>query len=159
MQNYPMTEQGANLLKEELTKLKNKDRPSVINAIAEARAHGDLKENAEYKAAKEMQSMIEGKIAHLEEKLSHATIITPAQIANETNIVFGSYVTVFNSQQAKEFTYQLVGDDEADIRNNKISINSPLARSLIGKKVGDSVEVAAPKCSIEYEILEIKNGI
>lgn len=154
MQKHPMTVNGAKILSEELHNLKTVDRPSVIRAIAEARSHGDLSENAEYHAAKEKQSFIEGRIAELEHKLSHAHVIDPSKIVNDGRIIFGASVTLFDLETEAEVSYQIVGDDEADIRLAKISVHSPVARSLIGKEVGSTVEVRTPNGLKEYEILD-----
>ena len=148
----PMTVQGAEALKEELERLKTKDRPNVIKAIAEARAHGDLKENAEYHAAREQQSFIEGRIIDLESKLSGAQIIDIAKMENAGKVIFGATVTLINLEDENKATYQVVGDDEADLKHQKISVSSPIARAIIGKEEGDVVEVKTPKGLIEYEI-------
>jgi transcription elongation factor GreA len=153
MQRYPMTKNGAKLLEEELDKLKAIDRPDIIKAIAEARSHGDLSENAEYDAAKNKQSFIEGRIAELEAKLSLAQIIDPSQIDNDGKIIFGATVKLLELETEKEITYQIVGDDEANLKMGKLSINSPLAKSLIGKEVGNIVEVFAPSGIKEYEVI------
>jgi transcription elongation factor GreA len=149
MSSVPITKHGAELLKEELARLKSKDRPAVINAIAEARAQGDLSENAEYDAAKERQSFIEGRIADLEGKLS-------AALDAEGRIVFGSTVRLEDLESGEEVTYQIVGVDEADLKDKKVSITSPIARALIGKSAGDVVEVQAPAGIREYEVLEVR---
>jgi transcription elongation factor GreA len=156
MSSVPITKHGAELLKEELARLKSKDRPAVINAIAEARAQGDLSENAEYDAAKERQSFIEGRIADLEGKLSAAQIIDPALLDAEGRIVFGSTVRLEDLESGEEVTYQIVGVDEADLKDKKVSITSPIARALIGKSAGDVVEVQAPAGIREYEVLEVR---
>ncbi len=155
MMKVPMTVLGAERLREELQRLKSVDRPRVINAIAEARAHGDLKENAEYHAAREQQSFIEGRILEIEGKLSAAQIINVAQIENTGKVIFGTTVSLTNIKTAQEVRYQIVGDDEADIKVNKISINAPIARALIGKYEGDTVEVRTPEGVIEYEVVEV----
>jgi len=139
----PITKRGAELLKEELQRLKHTDRPAVINAISEARAQGDLSENAEYDAAKEKQGFIEGRIKELETKLSGAQIIDPALLEAEGRVVFGATVDLEDLNDGKKMSYQIVGDDEADIAANKISISSPIARALIGKEEGDVVSVQA----------------
>ena len=144
MQKIPLTVAGAEKLKAELQQLKSVARPEVIAAIAEARSHGDLSENAEYEAAKDKQGFIEGRIAELESKLSHAQIIDPKEIHAEGKIVFGATVTVSDLETDEEATYQIVGDDEADIKNGKISVNSPIARAMIGKEKGDVAEVQVP---------------
>lgn len=154
MQQIPMTVLGAELLREELNRLKQVDRPRIINAIAEARAHGDLKENAEYHAAREQQSFAEGRIAEIESKLSVAKVIDVTKIENEGRVIFGATVKLSNSG-TKEITYQIVGEDEADIKLNKISVTSPVARGLIGKYEGDEVDVMTPEGKIKYEILEV----
>lgn len=155
MQKIPLTVAGAEKLKAELQQLKSVARPEVIAAIAEARSHGDLSENAEYEAAKDRQGFIEGRIAELESKLSHAQIIDPKEIHAEGKIVFGATVTVSDLETDEEATYQIVGDDEADIKLFKISVNSPIARALIGKEEGDIAEVQAPSGLREYEILKV----
>lgn len=152
----PITKRGAELLKEELHRLKTKDRPSVINAIAEARAQGDLSENAEYDAAKERQAFIEGRIADLEGKLGAAQIIDPSLLDAEGRIVFGSTVDLEDLETGEKVTYQIVGVDEADIKHNKVSVTSPIARALIGKFAGDVVEVQAPSGIREYEVLDVR---
>ncbi len=156
MSTVPITKRGAELLKEELQRLKSKDRPAVINAIAEARAQGDLSENAEYDAAKERQSFIEGRIAELEGKLSAAQIIDPTALDAEGRIVFASTVNLEDLESGQKVTYQIVGEDEADLKENKVSITSPIARALIGKYAGDVVEVNAPSGIREYEVLEVR---
>jgi transcription elongation factor GreA len=152
----PMTVAGAKALEEELHRLKTVERPRIIAAISEARAHGDLSENAEYHAAKEQQSFMEGRIAEIESKLSNAQVIDPKTVKAEGRVVFGSTVTLFDADKETEVTYQIVGDDEADIEANKISINSPIARGLIGKEEGDEVEVQVPDGVRNYEILSVK---
>ena len=144
MQKIPLTVRGAELLKQELQHLKSVARPEVIEAIAEARSHGDLSENAEYEAAKERQGFIEGRIAELEHKLSMAHIINPAEIHAEGKIVFGTTVTLEDLETEEQVTYQIVGEDEADIKERKIYVGSPIARALIGKEEGDVAEVQAP---------------
>jgi transcription elongation factor GreA len=156
MSTVPITKRGAELMKEELQRLKTKDRPAVINAISEARAQGDLSENAEYDAAKERQSFIEGRIAELEGKLSAAQIIDPALLDAEGRIVFGSTVDLEDLGSRQKVTYQIVGEDEADIKEQKVSITSPIARALIGKYAGDTIEVNAPSGIREYEVLEVR---
>jgi transcription elongation factor GreA len=156
MSSVPITKYGAELLKEELARLKTKDRPAVINAISEARAQGDLSENAEYDAAKERQSFIEGRIADLEGKLSAAQIIDPVLLDADGRIVFGSTVRLEDLESGDEVTYQIVGVDEADLKEKKVSITSPIARALIGKSAGDVVEVQAPAGIREYEVLEVR---
>lgn len=156
MSKIPLTVIGAEKLRSELQELKTVQRPAVINAIAEARAHGDLSENAEYAAAKERQSFIEGRIAELETKLSNAQIINPALLDADGRCVFGATVDLEDMENGKVVTYQIVGDDEADIKEGKISISSPIARALIGKYSGDVAEVMAPGGVREYEILDVK---
>lgn len=143
-------------MKEELHRLKTKDRPAVISAIAEARAQGDLSENAEYDAAKERQAFIEGRIAELEGKLSAAQIIDPTVLDAEGRIVFASTVDLEDLESGQKVTYQIVGEDEADLKEKKVSITSPIARALIGKYAGDVVEVNAPSGVREYEVLEVR---
>jgi transcription elongation factor GreA len=155
MSTVPITKYGAELLKEELQRLKTKDRPAVINAISEARAQGDLSENAEYDAAKERQSFIEGRIAELEGKLSAAQIIDPKTLDAEGRIVFASTVDLEDLESGQKVTYQIVGEDEADLKKQKVSITSPIARALIGKHAGDVVEVNAPSGIREYEVLNV----
>ncbi|MBX6965504.1 transcription elongation factor GreA [Alcaligenes faecalis] len=155
MSAIPLTAQGAQRLQVELHRLKTVERPDVINAIAEARAQGDLSENAEYDAARERQGFIEGRIAELEGTLSNAQIIEPAALQADGRIVFGATVEIEDLESGNTVTYQIVGDVEADIRANKISISSPVARALIGKSEGDVVEVKAPAGIREYEILTI----
>lgn len=156
MQKIPMTVNGAKTLREELTFLKQGERPKIIQAIAEARAQGDLSENAEYHAARERQSFIEGRIIDIESKLSLAEIIDITKIPYQDKIIFGTTVDLVNLDTDQEVTYQIVGDDEADINKNKISINSPIARAMIGKSEGDSITVQAPAGLIDYEVVEIK---
>ena len=156
MNKVPLTLRGAELLKEELQRLKSVERPAVIEAIAEARSHGDLSENAEYDAAKERQAFVEGRIAELEGKLSNAQIINPSELDAEGRIVFGTTVELMDLETEEEVTYQIVGDDEADIKLNKVSVTSPIARALIGKSAEDVVEVQAPSGPREYEILEVR---
>ncbi len=156
MSTVPLTKFGAELLKQELHKLKTKDRPEVINAIAEARAQGDLSENAEYDAAKERQAFIEGRIAELDSKLSAAQIIDPTELDAEGRVVFASTVHLEDLENGQKVTYQIVGEDEADLKLSKVSITSPIARALIGKYAGDVVGVQAPAGVREYEILEVQ---
>ncbi len=155
MSTVPLTKFGAELLKQELHRLKTKDRPDVINAIAEARAQGDLSENAEYDAAKERQSFIEGRIAELDGKLSAAQIIDPAELDAEGRVVFAATVQLEDLENGQKVQYQIVGEDEADLKLNKVSITSPIARALIGKYAGDVVGVQAPAGVREYEILDV----
>jgi len=152
----PLTVRGAELRKEELNRLKTVERPRIIQAIAEARAHGDLKENAEYHAAREQQSFIEGRIAEIEGKLSNAQIIDPATLETEGRIVFGATVDLVDEETGKEVTYQIVGEDEADIKQGLISVSSPIARALIGKQEGDIAQVQAPGGVREYEIVGVR---
>jgi transcription elongation factor GreA len=156
MNSVPITKHGAELLKDELSRLKTKERPAVINAISEARAQGDLSENAEYDAAKERQSFIEGRIADLEGKLGAAQIIDPALLDADGRIVFASTVDLEDLESGDKVTYQIVGVDEADLKEAKVSITSPIARALIGKYAGDVVEVQAPSGIREYEVLEVR---
>ncbi len=155
MSSVPLTVHGAQLLKDELHRLKHVERPAVINAISEARAQGDLSENAEYDAAKERQSFIEGRIAELEGKLSAAQIIDPKLLDAEGRVVFAATVTLEDLDSGDKVTYQIVGDDEADLKQSKISISSPIARALIGKYAGDEVEVQAPGGVRGYEIIAV----
>lgn len=157
MNRVPMTVAGASRLQEELDRLKKVDRPRVINAIAEARAHGDLKENAEYHAAREEQGFIEGRIAEIEAKLSNAQIIDITKIDNKGKVLFGVTVDLLDVDKDEEKTFQIVGDDEADIKAGKISVNSPIARALIGKMEGDEVSIDTPGGSVLYEILKVKH--
>ncbi len=152
----PLTVVGAEQLRQELHSLKTEERPSVIAAIQEARAHGDLSENAEYDAAKERQGFIEGRIMELESKLSNAQIIDPKTLDADGRCVFGATVDLCDLESDKEVTYQIVGDDEADIKEGKISVSSPIARALIGKVEGDVAEVDAPGGVREYEILGVR---
>jgi len=152
----PITAHGANLLKEELQRLKTKDRPAIINAISEARAQGDLSENAEYDAAKERQSFIEGRIADLEGKLGSSQIIDPKTLEADGRIVFASTADLEDLESGEKVTYQIVGIDEADLKENKVSITSPIARAMIGKCVGDIVAVEAPAGLREYEVLQVR---
>ena len=155
MDRFPMTKHGYTQLKAELDDLLNVQRPQVVEAIAEARAHGDLKENAEYRAAREQQGFIEGRIKELEAKLSKAQVIDVTTIKNQGKVIFGATVDLMNTQTEAEIRYTIVCEDEADLKANKISIHSPIARSLIGKEVGDVVIVHAPSGDIEYEIVEV----
>ncbi len=156
MNKVPITVHGAKILQEELVRLKTKERPIVIEAIAVARAHGDLKENAEYHAAREQQSFIEGRIKEIDCKLGDATIIDVTTIDANGKVVFGTTVVVADEETGDEVTYQIVGDDEADIKVNKISISSPIARALIGKEQDDFVEVQTPGGVRNLEIVEVK---
>ena len=156
MAKTPLTVFGAEKLRAELQELKTVQRPGIIAAIAEARAHGDLSENAEYAAAKERQSFIEGRIAEVESKLSNAQIIDPKLIDSDGGCVFGATIDLEDMNNCDVVTYQIVGDDEADIKQGKISISSPIARALIGKHAGDVAEVKAPGGVREYEIRDVK---
>jgi transcription elongation factor GreA len=156
MDKTPMTAQGAAKLREELNDLKSVQRPQVIQAIAEAREHGDLKENAEYHAAREQQGFIEGRIQEIEGKLSHAQIIDPKSLNAGDKVVFGATVELLDLESDKEVTYQIVGEDEADIKEGKISFSSPIARALIGKEIDDIAEVQAPGGLREYEIIAVR---
>jgi transcription elongation factor GreA len=158
MAKTPLTVFGAEKLRAELQELKTVQRPGIIAAIAEARAHGDLSENAEYAAAKERQSFIEGRIAEVESKLSNAQIIDPKLIDSDGGCVFGATIELEDMNNGDVVTYQIVGDDEADIKQGKISISSPIARALIGKSDGDVAEVQAPGGTREYEVLAIRYG-
>lgn len=151
-----MTAQGAEKLQRELHELKTVLRPKIINDIATARAHGDLKENAEYHAAREQQSFIEGKIHNLESKLAHAQIIDIKDFTNEGKVIFAATVKLLQVDTNNEVTYQIVGDEEADIKHGKISVNSPIARALIGKFEGDVIEVQAPGGNMSYEISAVE---
>ncbi len=154
MQKFPMTAPGLQRLEDELRQLKSKERPAVIRAIAEARAHGDLSENAEYHAARERQSFIEGRIQELEEITSAAEVIDPSTLTGD-HVKFGAHVWLVDEETEKEATYQIVGVHEADIKVQRLSISSPLAKALIGKKVGDTISVPAPGGDRSYEILGI----
>lgn len=155
MEKIPMTLKGAEAIRAELNQLKSVERPAVIKAIAEAREHGDLKENAEYHAAREQQGFIEGRIQDIEGKLSNAQIIDPTTVAAGDRIVFGATIELLDVESDQEVTYQIVGLDEADIKLNKISVTSPIARALIGKGVDDVAEVQAPGGVREYEIMGV----
>lgn len=156
MSLIPMTVQGAEALRAELNELKSVKRPAVIQAIAEAREHGDLKENAEYHAAREQQGFIEGRIQDIEAKLSNAQIIDVTKLPNSGKVIFGATVTILNLDTDEEVTYRIVGDDEADIKNNLISVNSPIARGLIGKTADEVVNITTPKGVVEYEITDVQ---
>ncbi len=156
MNNFPMTKHGSDQLRAELERLKSEERPRIIKAIAEARAHGDLKENAEYHAAKEQQSFIEGRIHEIEAKLSHATIIDVSTMPNNGKVIFGATVTLFCVEKAAEVTYQIVGEDEADVKLAKISVTSPIARAMIGKSVDDEITVKTPQGDADYEIVSVE---
>lgn len=156
MQRFPMTKQGHDALQAELQQLKTVDRPRISAAIAEARAHGDLKENAEYHAAREQQGFTEGRIQDIEAKLSNAQVIDVTAMPRTGKVIFGVTVDIVNCDTDETKTYQIVGDDEADIKNNKISVNSPIARGLIGKEEGDTVGIQTPAGLVEYEIAEVR---
>jgi transcription elongation factor GreA len=157
MQKFPMTVEGEKALRDELQHLKTVERPTVIASIAEAREHGDLKENAEYHAAREQQGFIEGRIQEIEGKLSNAQVIDIKAIPHTGKVIFGTTVTIINLDTDESVTYKVVGDDEADIKNNRISVSSPIARALIGKEEGDVVAVKVPSGVVEYEIDEVKH--
>ncbi|MAG42797.1 MULTISPECIES: transcription elongation factor GreA [Thalassolituus] len=157
MQKYPMTVEGEKALRDELKQLKTVERPKVIQDIADAREHGDLKENAEYHAAREQQGFIEGRIQDIEGKLSNSQVIDIKSIPHSGKVLFGTTVTIINVETDEEVEYRIVGDDEADIKNNRISVSSPIARALIGKEEGDTVVVNIPSGTVEYEIDEVKH--
>ena len=152
----PMTKNGAERLREELDRLKREDRPRIIKSIADAREHGDLKENAEYHAAREQQSFVEGRIREIEGKLSYAQIIDVTALPASDKVIFGTTVTLVNIETEEEVRYQIVGDDEANVKGGKISVTSPLARALIGKEVGDEVQVKTPAGFTDFEIEEVE---
>jgi len=156
MVQYPMTATGAAALRRELEQLKNVTRPEIVAAIAEAREHGDLKENAEYHAAREQQGFCEGRIQDIEAKLSNAQVIDITKIANNGKVIFGATVTIVNIDTDEEVTYKIVGDDEADIKLNLISVSSPIARGLIGKMLDDEITITTPGGMIEYEIINVQ---
>lgn len=156
MNKIPVTVKGAEMLKAELQRLRGVERPAVIQAIAEARAQGDLSENAEYESAKERQSFIEGRIAEIEAKLANAQVIDPQTLNAEGHCVFGATVELEDMDDGGVITYQIVGDDEADIKGGKISVSSPIARALIGKTAGDVAEVMAPGGMRSYEVLDVQ---
>ena len=156
LKRVPITARGADALRVELRKLKSEDRPNVIKAIAEARAHGDLSENAEYHAAREQQGFIEGRIQELEAKLSNAEIIDVTQMQNTGKVIFGATIDVEEEDSGAKQTYQIVGEDEADIRAGRVSITSPIARALVGKSEGDVVDVTAPGGIRSYEIVAVR---
>ncbi|MEQ1963895.1 transcription elongation factor GreA [Xenorhabdus khoisanae] len=155
MKQIPMTVRGADKLREELEHLKTVRRPQIITAIADAREHGDLKENAEYHAAREQQGFCEGRIQEIEAKLSNAQVIDVTKMTNNGRVIFGATVTVLNVDSDEEQTYRIVGDDEANIKENLLSVNSPIARGLIGKEVDDVVVIATPGGQVEYEVLNV----
>src|SRR6201981_3270174 len=156
MKRTPMTLRGAESLRAELKKLKSEARPRVIKAIAEARGHGDLSENAEYHAAREQQGFIEGRIKDIEHKLAHAQVIDPAKLPNTGKVVFGALVELEDQADGARVIYQVVGEDEADIRGGRLSVTSPIARALVGKAEGEVVEVAAPGGTRSYEIVAVR---
>jgi transcription elongation factor GreA len=156
MQTIPMTVRGADLMRKELNELKTVTRPKIVNDIAIAREHGDLKENAEYHAAREQQGFCEGRIQEIEAKLSNVQIIDVTKLPNTGKVIFGTTVTIVNVETDVEVTYQIVGDDEADIKNNRISVNSPIARGLIGKQADDAVIIKTPNGDVEYEVIEVQ---
>ena len=156
MTTIPLTKRGAEKLKEELQRLKTKDRPAVIAAIAEARSHGDLSENAEYDAAKDRQGFIEGRIKEVEAKLAAAQVIDPASLNAGGRVVFGATVELEEQDSGEQVTYQIVGEDEADLKQGLINVGSPIGRALIGKEVGDTAEVQAPGGARHYEIIAVK---
>ena len=152
----PMTVEGAKALEEELERLKKVDRPRIVAAIAEAREHGDLKENAEYHAAREQQSFCEGRIQEIEAKLSNSQVIDVTKMPPGEKVIFGATVDIMNLDTEEVVTYRIVGDDEADVKANKISVSSPIARGLIGKEVGDVAVIQTPGGSVEYEIDDVR---
>jgi len=156
MKRSPMTLRGAEMLRAELKRLKSEERPRVIRAIAEARSHGDLSENAEYHAAREQQGFIEGRIKEIDARLSMAEVIDVAQLPAGDRVVFGASVDLEDQDNGSTVSYQIVGEDEADIRNGRISFASPIARALIGKSIGDVAEVAAPGRTCSYEIIAVR---
>lgn len=156
MATIPLTRRGAELLRNELQKLKSVERPAVINAIAEARAQGDLSENAEYDAARERQAFVEGRIAEIESKLANAQVIDPATLDADGRVVFGATVELEDLESGDTVTYQIVGEDEADIKEGRISVSSPIARALIGRNADDVAEVRAPGGVREYQILGVR---
>jgi transcription elongation factor GreA len=156
MKRTPMTLRGAETLRAELKRLKSEVRPAIIKAIAEARGHGDLSENAEYHAAREQQGFIEGRIKEIEHKLASAEVIDPARLSNTGKVVFGASVELEDQADGARVTYQVVGEDEADIRAGRISVTSPIARALVGKSEGEVVDVAAPGGTRSYEIVAVR---
>jgi transcription elongation factor GreA len=156
VQRFPITLRGAEALRNELRKLKSEDRPNVIKAIAEARAHGDLSENAEYHAAREQQGFIEGRIQELEGKLGNAEIIDVTSMAPTGKVIFGSTIDLEDEDSGTKVTYQIVGEDEADIKAGRISVGSPIARALVGKSEGDSVDVTTPGGKRSYEVIAVR---
>ena len=156
MKRTPMTARGAEALRAELKRLKSEARPNIIKAIAEARGHGDISENAEYHAAREQQGFIEGRIGEIEAKLSTAEIIDPTAMANSGKVIFGATVDLESQDDGKPISYQIVGEDEADIKSGRISITSPIARALVGKSAGDVVDVTAPGGTHSYEVVKVR---
>jgi transcription elongation factor GreA len=156
MRRTPMTLRGAEALRAELRRLKSEARPNIIRAISEARGHGDLSENAEYHAAREQQGFIEGRIKEIEHKLAHAHVIDPAKLTNTGKVVFGAQVELEDQEGGGRVVYQIVGEDEADIRAGRVSVTSPIARALVGKPEGEVVEVAAPGGTRTYEIVAVR---
>lgn len=156
MNKVPMTKAGADALTAELDQLKKVDRPRIIQAIADAREHGDLKENAEYHAAREQQSFCEGRIQEIESKLSNAQVIDISQLPASEKVIFGVTATIVNVDTEEEVVYQIVGDDEANVKGGKISVNSPIARGLIGKSIGDEVTIQTPAGEVTYEIDQVQ---
>lgn len=155
MKQIPMTMRGAELLREELDFLKNVRRPEIIKAISEAREHGDLKENAEYHSAREQQGFCEGRIQEIEGKLANSQVIDVTKLPNNGKVIFGATVVLVNTDTEEEITYKIVGDDEADIKSGLISVNSPIARGLIGKEIDDTVNIATPGGNVEFEVIEV----
>jgi transcription elongation factor GreA len=156
MNKIPMTVAGEAALREELDRLKTVDRPRIANSIAEAREHGDLKENAEYHAAREEQGFCEGRIQDIEAKLSNVQVIDVTKMTNDGRVIFGVTVTILNCDTDEEITYKIVGEDEADIKNNRISVSSPIARGLIGKHVDDVARIQTPAGEVEFEVVEVE---
>jgi len=156
MTQYPMTAKGAELLREELKYLKSVKRPEIVKSIAEAREHGDLKENAEYHAAREQQSFCEGRLQDIEGKLSNIQIIDVTKMTNNGKVIFGTTVTIINLETDEEITYKIVGQDEADIKVNMISVGSPIAQGLIGKSLDDVANIQTPKGKVEFEITAVE---
>jgi transcription elongation factor GreA len=157
MRKVPMTVGGAERLRAELNDLKTVQRPRIVQAIAEARAHGDLKENAEYHAAREQQSFCEGRIKEIEGKLADSEVIDISRIPNAGKVIFGATVTLYNVDTEQSVTYQIVGEDEADVKNGKISVTSPVARAMMGKQVGDEIVVKAPSGEVPYEVEKVEH--
>ncbi|NTS76400.1 transcription elongation factor GreA [Catenovulum sp. SM1970] len=156
MNQVPMTAAGADALRAELNELKTVKRPKIIADIADAREHGDLKENAEYHAAREQQGFCEGRIQEIEAKLSNSQIIDVTKMPNNGRVIFGATVTILNVETDEEVTYQIVGDDEADLKANKVSVNSPIARAMIGKEVDDEFTLQSPSGPVDYEVCEVQ---